>query len=117
MPQQNFVNYNTKVAQATMHTHFLSKITTVFWIVSSQPHLQHAAEAEHHRPVLWAGVEVCEGGLGLVAPRRLGGGRGGQGVARLGQETAVGLMAARAPTGPQVAVAQQQVEAPGAEVR
>lgn len=31
-------------------------------------HLQHAAESKHHGPVLGADVEVCEGGLGLVAP-------------------------------------------------
>ena len=64
--------------------------------------------------MLWADVEVCEGGLGLVAPRGLGGGRGGQGVPRLGQE-AVGLVATRAR--PQAAVAQQEVQPAGAEVR
>lgn len=46
-------------------------------------HLEHAAEAEHHGPVLGADVEVREGCLGLGGPCRLGGGGGGEGVAWL----------------------------------
>ncbi len=41
-------------------------------------YLQHAAESKHHGPVLGADVEVCEGGLGLVAPCRLEVGVGGR---------------------------------------
>lgn len=59
--------------------------------ISQNKHLQHAAEAEHQRPVLRADVEVGESCLELVPCRWLRGRGGGQGVTLLRQH-AVGWM-------------------------
>lgn len=76
-------------------------------------YLQHAAEAEHQRPVLRTDVEVGERRLRLVAAGWLRGRCGGQCIALLCQDAVTRVAAS---SWAQAAVAQQQIEAPRAEV-